>query len=61
MIVLKYFEWMKIHPDYREVIYELCDDNFKPKRRLSKEEAVELIMENHLTRVHRDHDGAIWR
>ena len=61
MVIIKYYEWLKIQPDLREVVYELCDDDFKKVRQLDKEEAIELINENHLTRVHRDKYGAIWR
>ena len=71
MVILKYYEWLKIQellmkkngikPDIREAVYELCNDKFKKIRQLTKEEAVELINENHLTRVHRDKYGAIWR
>lgn len=61
MVIIKFFEWLKIQPDFREVVYELCDDDFKKVRQLNKEEAIELINENHLTRVHRDKYGAIWR
>ena len=61
MVIIKYFEWLKIQPDLREVVYELCNDDFKKIRQISKKEAIELIKENHLTRVHRNEHGAIWR
>ena len=71
MVILKYYEWLKIQellmkknglkPDIREVVYELCSNDFKKIRQISKEEAVEIIEENHLVRVHRDKYGAIWR
>ena len=61
MIIIKYFEWLKIQPDLREAVYELCDKGFKKIRQLSKDEAVKLIDGNHLTRVHRNKYGAIWR
>lgn len=61
MIIIKYFEWLKIQPDLREAVYELCNSDFKKIRQISKDEAVEMINENHLTRVHRDKHGAIWR
>lgn len=50
-----------IKPDIREAVYELCNDKFKKIKQLTKQEAVELIEENHLMRVHRDKYGAIWR
>jgi fido (protein-threonine AMPylation protein) len=61
MIIIKYHEWLKIQPEYKETAYELCNDDFKKVRRLSKEEAVELIRKNNLQRVHRNMYGAIWR
>ncbi len=71
MIIIKYYEWLKIqellikknglNPDIREAVYELCNDDFKKIRQLNKQEAIELIEENHLTRVHRNKYGAIWR
>jgi hypothetical protein len=61
MVILKYHEWLRIQPDYRSTIYELCDDEFKKKRQISKEEAIELIREHNLQRVHRNMHGAIWK
>lgn len=71
MVIIKYYEWLKIQellmkknglkPDIREAVYELCNDDCKKIRQLSKQEAIELIDENHLTRVHRNEHGAIWR
>lgn len=61
MIIIKYHEWLKIMPDYKETVYELCNDDFKKIRRISKEEAIEMIAENNLQRVHRNYLGAIWR
>lgn len=71
MIIIKYYEWLKIqellikknglNPDIREAVYELCNDDFKKIRQLNKQEAIELIEENHLTQVHRNKYGAIWR
>lgn len=71
MIIIKYYEWLRIQelmqpktglkPDLRDSVYELVDEDFKKIRKLSKQEAVELIQENHLIRVHRDNNGAIWR
>lgn len=61
MVIIKYFEWLKLFPDYREVIYELCTDKFKKIRQISKEEAIEMIEQNHLRKVHWNHSGAIWK
>ena len=61
MVIIKYFEWLRIFPDYREVIYELCRDDFKKIRQITKEEAIRLIDENHLQKVHWNSSGAIWK
>ena len=61
MVIIKYFEWLRIFPDYREVVYELCRDDFKKIRQISKEEAIRLIDENHLKKVHWSTSGAIWK
>lgn len=61
MVILKYKEWLKIQPDLRSTIYELCHDNFKKIRQISKEEAIKMINENNLKRVHRSPHGVIWR
>lgn len=61
MIIIKYYEWLKIQPDLREVVYEQCKDDFKKVRQLTKQEAIEMIEENHLVKVHRNKYGAIWR
>lgn len=61
MIIIKYHEWLIIQPELRQVIYELCSDDFKAKRQITKEEAIKMIQENNLQRVHRNRFGAIWR
>ena len=61
MIIIKYYEWLKIQPDLRGVVYEQCNDDFKKVRQLTKQEAIEKIEENHLVKVHRNKYGAIWR
>lgn len=61
MIIIKYFGWLKFQPDLRDVVYELVTEDFKKIRQLKKEEALELIQENNLVRVHRNKYGAIWR
>lgn len=61
MIIIKYHEWLTIQPDLHQVIYELCSDDFKAKRQITKEEAIKMIQENNLQRVHRNRFGAIWR
>jgi hypothetical protein len=61
MIIIKYREWLKIQPTLRTTIYELCKDDFKKVRILSKEEAIDMIENNGLTKVHSNKYGAIWR
>ena len=61
MVIIKYYEWLKIQPDLREAVYELCNNDFKNGKQITKEEAMKLIEENHLVRVHRDKYGVIWR
>lgn len=71
MVILKYYEWLKIQeffvkktglrPDIREAVYELCTDNFKKIRKISKAEACEMIKENNLKQAHRNKYGTIWR
>ena len=60
MKVIRYNEWLICHPDVRNVVYELCKDDFKKIREISKEEARELIKENDLKMVHFNRYGAIW-
>ena len=61
MVIIKYNEWLIFDPDLRGTVYELCSDDFKKVRKLSKEEAVKIIKENRLERVHRNRYGAIWK
>ena len=66
MTIIKYYEWMKVFPDQRHIIYEQCfrdckaEDGYRIVRKLSKEEAMELIQENNLHIVHRNKHGCIW-
>lgn len=61
MIILKYHEWVRKFPDIRETVYELCDDEFKAVKQISKEEAMDLIDEHDLQKVHSNKYGAIWK
>ena len=61
MIIIKYFEWLRFQPDVRNIVYELCDEEAKKIRELDREEAIQMIKDNHLTRVHRNIHGTIWR
>lgn len=60
MKVIRYNEWLIWHPDLRSVVYELCQDDFKKIRQITKEEARKLIQENDLKMVHSNKHGAIW-
>ena len=66
MMIIKYYEWMKVFPDQRQIVYEHCvrdrneKDGVRPLRTLNKEEAMELIQENNLHIVHRNKHGCIW-
>ena len=67
MMIIKYYEWMKIFPDMRQIVYEQCvidpleKDGVRTLRRLEREKAMELIKENDLQIVHRNRHGTIWR
>lgn len=61
MIIIRYNEWLIVHPDIRGTVYELCRDDFTKVRQISKEEAREKIKENGLKMVHFNKHGAIWR
>ena len=66
MMIIKYYEWMKVFPDQRQIVYEQCvrdrneKDEVRTLRKLNKEEAMELIQENNLHIVHRNKHGTIW-
>ena len=66
MMIIKYYEWMKVFPDQRQIVYEQCvrdrneKDGVRTLRNLNKEEAMELIQENNLHIVHRNKHGCIW-
>ena len=65
-MIIKYYEWMKVFPDQRQIVYEQCvrdrneKDEVRTLRKLNKEEAMELIQENNLHIVHRNKHGTIW-
>ena len=60
MIIIKYFEWMKLIKDERHPVYEICDKHYKRRRQIPREEAQKLIKEHNLRLVHFNNDGAIW-
>ena len=65
-MIIKYYEWMRVFPDQRQIVYEQCvqdrteKDGVRTLRKLNKEEAMELIEENNLRIVHRNKHGCIW-
>ena len=65
-MIIKYYEWMRVFPDQRQIVYEQCvrdrteKDGVRTLRKLNKEEAMELIEENNLRIVHRNGNGTIW-
>lgn len=62
MIIIKYHEWLSIAPeDFRSIVYELCDDDFKKIRIIKKDEAADLIRINRLSKVHHNKYGTIWK
>lgn len=61
MIIIKYHEWLRFEPDYREIVYELCNDDFEKVKKISKEKAIELIKDNGLQKVHHNRYGSIWK
>lgn len=71
MVILKYYEWMRITPDVRIPVYALntkmpewCkatgDFRIYGERRISREQALTLIEENNLHCVHSNKYGKIW-
>ncbi len=38
MIIIKYFEWMKLLKDERHPVYEICDKHYKCRRQITREE-----------------------
>ena len=66
MMIIKYYEWMKIFPDKRQIVYEQCvidpqeKDGVRTLRRLDRDEAKRLIQSHELHIVHRNRYGTIW-
>ena len=66
MTIIKYYEWLRIIPDERHVIYELCkrdpesDDGVRKIRNLDKQTALKMIEENTLRIVCKNKHGIIW-
>lgn len=61
MIIIKYYEWLRILKDAsRYPVWELCDKKYKKIRKLNKDEAKRMIKENNLRLVYFDNSGAIY-
>ena len=66
MTIIKYYEWLKIFPDERRAIYELCErdpekeDGYRTIKKLKKSDALKRIRENSLAIVHDNKYGTVW-
>lgn len=64
MMIIKYFQWLKINPDKRDVAFELCIIGPQKKRgqehQISRQTAFEIIEEFDIPNVHSNRHGAIW-
>ena len=66
MMIIKYYEWMRISPDEKQIVYEACKRDpeaaggVRTLRRLDKDEAKRLIQSHELHIVHRNRYGTIW-
>ena len=60
MIIIRYYEWLKLFKEERYPIFELCNDKYECKKELTRDEAREMIKKNHLRLVYHDKNGDIW-
>ena len=66
MMIIKYFQWLKIYPDKRDVAFELCirdskkEEGAKTIKSLDRQTAIEIIEEFDIPKVHSNRHGAIW-
>lgn len=66
MMIIKYFQWLKIYPDKRDIALELCirdpkkEEGVKTIRTLDRQTAFEIIEEFDIPKVHNNRHGAIW-
>ena len=66
MMIIKYFQWLKIYPDKRDVAFELCirdpqkEEGVKTVKSLDRQTAFEIIEEFDIPKVHSNRHGAIW-
>ena len=66
VIIIRYFTWLRIFPQKRELTYELCKkdsqatDGWKVISTLGHLEAMDLIEENKMNLAVRNQHGTIW-
>lgn len=66
MMILKYYEWLKILPEEKHVVYELCnrdpdtEEGVRRVKYLDKDTAMRLIEDNHLIIRQQNKYGIIW-
>lgn len=66
MMIIKYYTWLKLLPDERHAVYEICErdselkDGVRHVKYIEKDEAKRLIEANNLHVVHRNKYGVIW-
>lgn len=46
MIIIKYYEWIKIMPEERHPIYEIVNSKYEKLRTITRDEAQRLIRDN---------------
>lgn len=65
-MIIKYYQWLKIYPDKRDVTFELCirdpnkEEGAKTLRTLNRQTALEIIEEFDIPKVHSNRHGTIW-
>ena len=66
MMVIKYYEWLKILPDEKHAIYELCvrddksESGVRKIKELDKQSAMAMIADKHMQVVCKNKYGIIW-
>lgn len=61
MIIIRYNEWIRLLPEEKHIVYEICDEKFKRLRIIDRTEAKRLINIHGLKLVFKSKDGAIFR
>ena len=65
-MILKYYEWLKILPEEKHVVYELCnrdpdaEEGVRRVKYLDKDTAMRMIEDNHLIIRQQNKYGIIW-